>query len=106
MTARAALITAPSHPYEGTKIRPSQDASAVNNYHINSNQDIKQGYFSPTVYNQAFEEILDMKHFFTTAFLSGGMQFIMVDGQLILETISKGTPCAKVRNWRSQLKGA
>jgi hypothetical protein len=106
VTAWAALITASSNPHEGTKIRPSWDARAVSNYHINFKHDVKQVYFSPTVYNEAFEEIQDMTGFFTTALPSGGMQFIMVDRQLILEIISKGTLCAKIRNWRSQLKGA
>ncbi len=106
MTARVALIIAPSHPYEGTKIRPSPDARAVNDHHINSKQDVKHMYFSPTTYNEAFEEILNMKRFFTTTLPFGGMRFITVDSQHILETISKGTPCAKIRNWRSQLKGA
>ncbi len=64
VTAQMALITAPSHPYEGTKIRPSWDARAVNDYDINSKHDVKQAYFSPTAYNEAFEEILDMKRFF------------------------------------------
>ncbi len=101
-----ASITAPSHPYEGTKITPSCDARAINNYHITSQQDLEQVYFSLTVYNEAFEEILDMKSFFTTSLASGGMQFIRADGWLILETILKGTPCAKIRNWWSRLKGA
>ncbi len=101
VTARAALIAATSHPYEGTKIRPSWDARAVNNYNINSKQDVEQVYFYPITYYEAFEEILDMKCFFTTALPSGGMQFNTVDGRLILETICKGIPCAKIRDWRS-----
>jgi hypothetical protein len=55
VTAWAALLTAPSHPYEGTKIQPSLDAHAVNDYHINSKMDVKQVCFSPTAYNEAFE---------------------------------------------------
>jgi hypothetical protein len=73
VTARAALLTASSHPHEGTKIQPSRDARAVKDYHINSKLDVEQVYFSPTAYNDPFEEILDMKRFFTTALLSGGM---------------------------------
>jgi hypothetical protein len=80
VTAWVALITAPSHLYEGMKIRPSWDARAVSDYHINSKHDVKQVYFSPTAYNKAFEEILDMRRLFTTALPSGGMQFIMVEG--------------------------
>jgi hypothetical protein len=34
------------------------------------------------------------------------MQFITVDGQLNIKIISKGTPCAKIREWRSQLQAA
>jgi hypothetical protein len=58
-----ASITAPSHLYEGTKITPSCNAHAVNNYHITSQQDVEQVYFSPTGYNEAFEEILGINVF-------------------------------------------
>jgi hypothetical protein len=69
-------------------------------------RNMEQVYFSLTVYNNAFEEYLDMKHFYLTSHPSGGMHFFTECDCLILQHMAKELPCAKIRDWRSQLKGA
>ncbi len=66
----------------------------------------KQVYFSPTAYNDAFEEFIDMTRYFNTLLPCGGMRFVTIDDHLILDTITKETSCAKIRNWCTCLKGA
>ena len=66
---------------------------------------MKQVFFSPTAYNDAFEEYLDMKRFYPTSHPAGEMHFFTEGDRLILQHIAKGLLCAKIRDRHSRLKG-
>jgi hypothetical protein len=61
---------------------------------------------SPTPYNDAFKEYIDMKQFYPTNLRAGGFQFHTIGDRLILGSIAKGSPCSKLKDWHSCLKGA
>jgi hypothetical protein len=47
-----------------------------------------------------------MKRFYPTSHPAGGMHFFTEGDRLILQHMAKGSPCAKIWDWHSQLKGA
>jgi hypothetical protein len=67
---------------------------------------MEQVFFSPTAYNDAFEEYLDMKRFYPTSHPASGMHFFTEGDSLIQQHMAHGLPCVKIRVWRSQLKGS
>ncbi len=47
-----------------------------------------------------------MKNFYPTNHQAGSMKFLIEGNQLMLHNIEKGSPCAKLMDWHSRLKGA
>ncbi len=47
-----------------------------------------------------------MKRFYPCDHPAEGMHFITEGNRLMLQHMAKGSPCAKIQDWRSQLKGA
>jgi hypothetical protein len=92
-------------PYTGTALAVNQDALVVDNYGILP-RDVEQVCFSHSAYNDSFEEYLDMTKFYPSNYPAGGMHFIIEDNRLMLHNMAKGSPCAKLKDWRSRLKGA
>ncbi len=86
-------------------IRFTRDAAAVADYHIHL-RDVAQFFMSPSAYDEAFEEYIDMKRFYPTNLPAGGMHFRTIGDRLILDSIAKGSSCAKLKDWQSCLKGA
>jgi hypothetical protein len=86
-------------------IRFNRDAAAVADYQIHL-RDVAQIFMSPSAYNKVFEEYIDMKCFYPTNLPAGGMHFRTIGDRLILDSIAKGLPCAKSKDWQSRLKGA
>ncbi len=104
VTARAATASI-SDPYHDTLIRFNRDAAAVADYQIHL-RDIAQIFMSPTAYNDEFKEYIDMKRFYPTNLPVGDLQFRTIGDRLILGSIAKGSPCAKLKDWQSCLKSA
>ncbi len=80
-------------PFIGTSIQKHHDASVVTDNEIKA-QELEHVFFLPSPYNYAFEEHLDMKRFYPTTLPLGGMHFITSADRLILQHITKGSPCA------------
>jgi hypothetical protein len=102
--AHAATVTL-DEPFRGTAMEGNWDATVVDEFGITLHE-MEQVFFSPTAYNDAFEEYLDTKHFYRTNHLAGGMHFTREGNRLILQHMTQGSPCARLRDWCSGLKGA
>jgi hypothetical protein len=100
----AATVTV-DDPFSGTVFQCNRDAMIVTEFGITL-QNMEQVFFSPTGYNDAFEEYLDMICFYPTSHPAGGMHFFTEGDRLILQHMAKELPCAKIRDWCSRLKGA
>ena len=77
----------------------------VDEYDI-SLRDVCQIYRSPHPYNDAFEEELILRKYDSSTHPTAGFKFKILDERLIVEGITAGSPGAKIRCWRSRLKGA
>ncbi len=81
------------------------DAAAVNDYQIQL-RDVAQIFMSPSPYNDAFKECINMKRFYPTNLPASGLQFHTIGDCLILGSIAMGSPYSKLKDWHSHLKGA
>jgi hypothetical protein len=104
ITAQAATANI-SLPYHNTMIHFNSYAGVVTDYQIHL-WDVAQIFRSLSAYNDAFEEYINMKCFYPTNLPAGGLQFRTIGDCLILGSIAKGSPCAKLKDWQSRLKGA
>ena len=71
-----------------------------------SKKDMAMIYMSPSPYDNAFEESLDLRHFSPTDHPTAGLSLISRDNRLFLASMSPGQPGAKIPRWRSRLKEA
>ncbi len=92
-------------PYAGTCIAPHNDTTTSLSYGVSAT-DVAQIYMSPTPYNDAFEEELDLRKFNFTLHRTAGMSFIPQDTRLILASMVPSTPGARIPRWRTRLRGA
>ncbi len=93
-------------PHSGTCLDPAaNDTSLSLSYNTTAN-DVAQIYLSPTPYNDAFEEILDLRKFNVSCHQAAGLTFLHQDGQLVLASMAPSTPGARVPCWRTRLHGA
>jgi len=67
---------------------------------------VAQVYLSPTPYNDAFEEVLDLQKFDFSQHQAAGMAFLPQDNRLILANMVASTPGARIARWRTCLRGA
>ena len=63
-------------------------------------------YMSPSPYHDVFDEIMDIRRWDFTKFLTAGMSLLEQNGRLILAHMSPSTPGAKIPRWRTWLHGA
>ena len=61
---------------------------------------------SPDPYQEAFEEIMDIRRFDFNRHRTAGLCLAHIDGRLILGGMAPSTPAAKIPRWQSRLKGA
>jgi hypothetical protein len=93
-------------PHSGTCIDPAANNTSLSlSYNITANN-IAQIYLSPTPYNDAFEEILDLRNFNVSRHRAAGLTFLHQDGQLVLASMAPSTPGARVPRWHTRLRGA
>jgi hypothetical protein len=106
ITAKAAYVAAPpvTKPATWTPRRPR----AIN---IMSAFDISKSgmatiYMSPDPYFTAFEKPLDLRQFDLAKHPTAGLSLYENNGRLHLATMSPSTPAAKIKDWRSRIRGA
>ena len=63
-------------------------------------------YLSPDPYYDAFEQPLDLRKFDIATHATAGLSLLESDGRLHLATMSPSTPAAKMRDWRTRMRGA
>jgi hypothetical protein len=63
-------------------------------------------YMSPDPYHEAFEEILDIRHFNLNQHHTASLCLAQVNGRLILGRMTPSTPAAKIPCWQSHIIGA
>ena len=63
-------------------------------------------YMSPNPYGRTFEEPLDLRKFDLSKHPTAGLCFITKDGRLILASMDKSSPGARIDKWRSRIRGA
>jgi hypothetical protein len=107
--AAAAALTVPS-------VDPVSDAAAPLHKrriehemimaHDISHRDLDMVYLSPSSYNNAFEEVLDLRRFDPLSSPTAGLECILKDNKLILTGMTPSSPAAKIRAWRSRIRGA
>jgi hypothetical protein len=71
-----------------------------------SNSNMTMIYMSPDPYFKAFKQPLDLCQFDLDKHPTGGLSLYKHDGRLHLATMSPGYPAAKMKDWRSCVKGA
>ena len=63
-------------------------------------------YLSPDPYYDAFEQPLDLRKFDIATHATAGLSLLESGGRLHLATMSPSTPAAKMKDWRTRVKGA
>jgi hypothetical protein len=71
-----------------------------------SSKDMAMIYLSPDPYYDAFKQPLDLRKFGIVTHATAGLSLLESDGRLHLTTMSPSTPAAKMRDWRTRMKGA
>jgi hypothetical protein len=93
-------------PHSGTYIAPLANDTTTSLLYGVSMADVAQIYMSPTPYNDAFEEKLDLCKFDFTHHRAASMSFLPQDNRLILASMVPSTPGTRVPRWRTRLRGA
>jgi hypothetical protein len=102
----AAIHSITRSPHLGTYIAPLANNTTTSLLYGVSAANVTQIYMSPTPYNDAFEEELDLRKFDFTRHHAVGMSFLPQDDRLILASMVLSTPGAHVPCWRTRLRGA
>jgi hypothetical protein len=89
----------------GTCIAPAPDDTSRSLLYGISANDVAQIYMSPTPYNNAFKEELDLRTLNISHHCAAGMIFLPQDDRLILASMAPSTPGARVPRWRTRLCG-
>jgi hypothetical protein len=93
-------------PHLGTCVTPSTNNTTTSLSYGVSATDVAQVYLSPTPYNDAFEEEIDIRKFDFTRHCSAGLSLLRQDNRLILVSMVPSTPGACIARWCIRLQGA
>ena len=63
-------------------------------------------YLSPDPYYEAFTQPLDLRNFNIATHATAGLSLLESGGRLHLANMSPSTPAAKIKDWRTRMKGA
>lgn len=74
--------------------------------HDISKKDVEMVYLSPSRYNNAFEEVLDLRWYNSTISPTAGIVCKEKSSKLFLSNMQKSTLVAKICTWHSHLHGA
>jgi hypothetical protein len=65
-----------------------------------------QVYLSPSPYFDAFEELMNIRHWTTLDHKTAGLNLLQRDDRLVVGSILSSTPAAKIPRWRSRIRRA
>eukprot|EP00804_Cyclotella_cryptica_P009450 CCRYP_017763-RA/>CCRYP_017763-RA protein AED:0.37 eAED:0.18 QI:0/0/0/1/1/1/2/0/848 len=74
--------------------------------HDISSKDMEMVHLSPSPFTDSFEEVLQLRYFDPLQHPTAGMVYNECNGRIYLTNIEPSTPAAKLRAWRSRLRGA
>jgi len=104
ITAKAAKMSVPG-PNKPRLARRPKAIDIMADYEI-SKRDMAMIYLSPTSFFDAFEQPLDLRQFDLAKHATAGLSLVERDGRLHLGTMSPSSPGAKMKDWRTRVKGA
>ena len=73
---------------------------------LNKKETFAQIYLSPLPYFDAFEEMMNIRHWNTLDHKCAGLNLLSRDDRPIVGAIQPSTPAAKIPRWRSRIRGA
>jgi hypothetical protein len=106
-----AFSEAPPRPFPARAARANSwkqsniAAELVDTFKIGK-EDLAVLYMSPTLYHNAFEQTIDIRKVDLKQHPTAGLELFEKDKRFHLARISKGTPAAKIPEWRSRIRGA
>jgi hypothetical protein len=68
--------------------------------------DMAMIYMSPDPYGRTFKKEINLWKWDLTKHCTAGMRFLKKDGRLVLASINASTPAARIRQWRTHIRGA
>ena len=71
-----------------------------------SKKDMAMIYLSPDPYYEAFAQPIDLRNFDPATHATAGLSLLESGGRLHLANMSPSTPAAKIKDWRTRMKGA
>jgi hypothetical protein len=74
--------------------------------HDITSRDMAMVFLSPSPFHDSFEEIIQLRYFDPHRHPTAGMVCTERNGRVYLSNIDASTPAAKIRAWRSRLRGA
>jgi hypothetical protein len=74
--------------------------------HDITRRDIETVYLSPSSFLDAFDEVFNLRYFDATKFPTAGLECEEKNGKVYLRGMLPSSPAAKIRAWRSRLRGA
>jgi hypothetical protein len=105
LTTKAALVSAPTDsPPITRQARRPKTINIMSGFEI-SKSDMAMIYMSPDPYFDAFEQPLDLCKFDVENHPTAGLSLFERDGRIHLNTMSPGTPAAKIKDWCTRVKG-
>ena len=85
--------------------KPSLDHEMMLKHDI-TRKDMMMIYLSPHPFRNSFEEVFRLRFFDSTKYPTAGLVLTENNGRLYLHDIQPSTPAAKIRAWRSRIRGA
>ena len=99
-TVRAAQLTS---PYEDTALHPRfHRLDVLQEINLNKEETFAQVYLSPSPYCDAFEETLGLQKWSSRYHQTAGLIIQQIGDRLILISIDKSIPAARIPLWRSR----
>ena len=102
--AHAAKASAPT-PNATRLARHPKAIDIMADFNISRN-DMAMIYLSLDPYYDAFKQPLDLRKFNIATHATAGLSLLESGGHLHLATMSPRTPAAKIKDWRTRVKGA
>jgi hypothetical protein len=84
-------------------IQHLSDPSTADHYGI-THRDVEQVYFSQHCFGNTFKETFSYHGSPTLVHPTAGLVLDSINGRVLIRSIDKGTPCAKIPRWRTRLR--
>ena len=93
------------YTYKNTAVDGSTERKAIAAAGI-TYRDVTPVYFSRDPYHKAFNEKLDMRKYRAYDKRAGGMVFNTAGERLTITHVVPSSPAARIRAWRTRIRGA